>query len=126
MVQLVRRVYADRVRFHRGDETLCPGVELIHIGGHTKGLQAVRVHTRRGWVVLASDASHCYANMDDATPFPTVYNVAEMLDGHRRCVANADSADHVVPGHDPLVLRRYPVLPGLPVRVACLHEMPAG
>jgi glyoxylase-like metal-dependent hydrolase (beta-lactamase superfamily II) len=125
VVQLVRRVYADRVRFHRGDEVLCPGVELIHIGGHTKGLQAVRVHTRRGWVVLASDASHYYANMDDANPFPIVYNVADMLDGHRKCVQRADSARHVVPGHDPQVLRRYPVLPGLPVQVACLHETPA-
>ncbi|CAG9167119.1 N-acyl homoserine lactonase family protein [Cupriavidus respiraculi] len=124
VVHLVRRVYADRVRFHRGDEALCPGVELVHIGGHTKGLQAVRVHTRRGWVVLASDASHYYANMDEGNPFPIVYNVAEMLDGHRRCVEHADSPGHVVPGHDPLVLRKYPVLPGLPIQVACLHEMP--
>lgn len=63
VVTLVRRVYQDRVVFHDGDAVLHPGIELLKIGGHTKGLQAVRVHTRRGWVVLASDASHYYENM---------------------------------------------------------------
>ena len=30
------------------------------------GLQCVRVNTARGWVVLASDASHYYDNMNKA------------------------------------------------------------
>jgi glyoxylase-like metal-dependent hydrolase (beta-lactamase superfamily II) len=124
VVQLVRRVYMERVRFHSGDDALCPGVELLHIGGHTKGLQAVRVHTERGWIVLASDASHFYANMDEARPFPIVYNVADMLDGHRKCVQRADSPQHVVPGHDPLVLKKYPRLPDPSVDIACLHKQP--
>ncbi len=105
---LIRRVYGGSVQFHDGDEELAPGLSLHRIGGHTKGLQAARVWTQRGWVVLASDASHFYANMRDARPFPIVYNVADMLEGHRRLVALADSPDHVVPGHDPLVGTRYP------------------
>lgn len=125
VVQLVRRVYLDRVHFHRGDSELAPGVQLIHVGGHTMGLQAVRVHTKRGWIVLASDASHYYANMDNANPFPIVYNVADMLDGHRRCMELAASPAHMVPGHDPLVLQKYPLLKSLTVDVACLHEDPA-
>jgi glyoxylase-like metal-dependent hydrolase (beta-lactamase superfamily II) len=125
VVQLVRRVYSDRVKFHDGNADVAPGVQLIHIGGHTKGLQAVRVHTRRGWIVLASDASHYYANSEDGNPFPIVYNVADMLEGHKTCVKFADSIDHVVPGHDPLVLARYPVLKDCALSVACLHEPPA-
>ncbi|HQP66955.1 MAG TPA: N-acyl homoserine lactonase family protein [Quisquiliibacterium sp.] len=124
VVDVVRNVYADRVSFHNGDATIAPGVELLLIGGHTMGLQSVRVHTRRGWVVLASDASHYYENMERQKPFPIVYNVAAMLDGHRRLHALADSPDHVVPGHDPEVLRRYPNLPGDAVGIACLHEPP--
>ena len=77
-------------------------------GGHTMGLQMVRVWTKRGWVVLASDASHYYANMEQARPYPTVYNVSDMLAGHQRAYALADSPRHVIPGHDPLVLKRYP------------------
>jgi len=108
VVGMVRHVYAGRVRFHDGDAEVAPGVTLHHVGGHTLGLQIVRVATRRGWVVLASDASHYYANMEPRRPFPIVYNVGDMVEGWHRAQALADSAAHVIPGHDPLVLERYP------------------
>jgi len=110
--------------FHAGDATLLPGLELLHIGGHTRGLQAVRVHTARGWVVLASDAAHYYANAVRENPFPVVIDVAQMLAGHRRLLALAGSVDHFIPGHDPAVLDRYPLLPGAPHPVAILHHAP--
>jgi glyoxylase-like metal-dependent hydrolase (beta-lactamase superfamily II) len=72
------------------------------------GLQVVRVATRRGWLVLASDASHFYANMEQARPFPIVWSVADMVDGYERLRSLAGSAAHIIPGHDPLVLERYP------------------
>jgi len=108
VVGMVRGVYAGRVRFHDGDAELAPGVSLHLIGGHTMGLQVVRVATRRGHVVLASDASHFYANMEQARPFPIVFSVGDMVQGYRRLRALADSPDHIIPGHDPLVMRRYP------------------
>jgi glyoxylase-like metal-dependent hydrolase (beta-lactamase superfamily II) len=108
VVGMVRRVYAERVRFHDGEGEVAPGVTLHHVGGHTMGLQIVRVATRRGWVVLASDASHYYANMEQGRPYPIIYNVGDMVDGWRRAHALADSPGHVIPGHDPLVLERYP------------------
>jgi hypothetical protein len=108
VVGMVRSVYGGRVRFHDGDAEIAPGVSLHLIGGHTMGLQAVRVATRRGYVVLASDASHFYANMEQARPFPIVYSVGDMVQGYRRLLALADSPGHIIPGHDPLVLERYP------------------
>lgn len=121
VVGMVRRVYAGRVRFHDGDGELVPGVTLHHVGGHTLGLQIVRVATRRGWVVLASDASHFYANMEQQRPFPIVYNVGDMVEGWRRAQALAESPAHVIPGHDPLVMERYPApaapLQGIVVRL---------
>jgi glyoxylase-like metal-dependent hydrolase (beta-lactamase superfamily II) len=66
------------------------------------------VRTRRGWVVLASDASHFYANMEQERPFPIVWSVADMMAGYRRLSALADSPAHIIPGHDPLVMERYP------------------
>jgi glyoxylase-like metal-dependent hydrolase (beta-lactamase superfamily II) len=108
VVGMVRNVYAGRVRFHAGDAQLAPGISVHLIGGHTMGLQAVRVATRRGHVVLASDASHFYANMGEARPFPIVYNVADMMEGWAKLRSLADSPEHVIPGHDPLVLERYP------------------
>ena len=121
VVGMVRRVYDGRVQFHDGDAEIMPGVSLHLIGGHTMGLQAVRVATRRGAVVLASDASHFYANMEEVRPFPIVWSVAEMVDGYRRLRELAASPAHVVPGHDPLVLQRYPApspdLEGIIVRL---------
>jgi glyoxylase-like metal-dependent hydrolase (beta-lactamase superfamily II) len=125
VVDLVRHVYADRVVFHSGDAQLADGVELLLVGGHTRGLQAVRVHTMRGWVVLASDASHYYENAERGRPFPIVHDVAAMLDGHRRLAALADSPRHLVPGHDPQVLERYPRLPGDAHGIAILHRAPS-
>jgi glyoxylase-like metal-dependent hydrolase (beta-lactamase superfamily II) len=121
VVGMVRAVYGKRVRFHDGDAHLVDGVSLHLVGGHTMGLQAVRVNTRGGWLVLASDASHFYANMDDTRPFPIVYSVGDMVAGYDRLRALAASPAHVVPGHDPQVMRRYPApskeLEGIVVRL---------
>jgi hypothetical protein len=81
----------------------------------------VRVSTRRGSVVLASDASHFYANMEQQRPFPIVWSVADMLAGYDRLRGLAASPGHIIPGHDPLVLERYPAptkeLQGIVVRL---------
>lgn len=105
---MVHRIFDGRVRFHNGDSTLRPGITLHHVGGHTDGLQVVRVLTRRGWLVLASDATHLYANIEQRRPFPVVYNVGDMLEAYERVYELADSPGHMIPGHDPDVLRRYP------------------
>lgn len=125
VVQMVRKVYAGRVRFHRGDAELAPGVTVHRVGGHTAGLQVVRVHTARGWVVLASDASHYYANMRRRSPFPIVFNVGEMLEAYRTVERLADSPDHIIPGHDPEVLAIYPRVDTKAVEAAILHKPPA-
>jgi glyoxylase-like metal-dependent hydrolase (beta-lactamase superfamily II) len=105
---MVRRLFAGRLQFHDGVTELAPGLSLHRIGGHTMGIQAVRVWTRRGWVVLASDASHLYANMEQGRPYPIIYNLGDMLEGFATLRKLASSPAHVIPGHDPLVLARYP------------------
>lgn len=109
VMAMVKEVYAGRVVFHDGDEDLADGLTLHRVGGHSDGLQVVRVWTKRGWVVVASDATHFYVNMETGNPFPLVLNIGDMLEGHRRCLRLAGgSGAHVIPGHDPLVLERYP------------------
>ncbi len=121
VADLVHLVYGSRVTFHDGDAELAPGISVHLVGGHTMGLQVVRVSTAIGWVVLASDASHYYENMQAGRPFPIVYNIGDMLEGHRRCAQLASDPSYVVPGHDPLVFDRYPVaadgLEGIAVRL---------
>jgi glyoxylase-like metal-dependent hydrolase (beta-lactamase superfamily II) len=121
VLETVRALYSERVALHNGDRELAPGLSLHRIGGHTKGLQVVRLWTARGWLVLASDASHYYANMEEGRPFPIVLDVGAMLDGHERLRALAESPAHIIPGHDPEVMRRYPAaasnLAGIAVRL---------
>ena len=110
VVGMVRLVFGNRVIFHRGEAEIAPGVSVHHIGGHTKGLQSVRVHTKRGWVVLASDASHYYEHFEQERCFPLVYDVGELIEGYATLRRLAASPKHIIPGHDPLVLQRYPAV----------------
>ncbi len=106
---VVHRIFAERVQFHDGTSELAPGITLHKVGGHTKGLQVTRVKTRRGWVVLASDAAHLYANLERNQPFPIVVDIDAYLEAFVTIRRLASSPAHIIPGHDPLVLARYPL-----------------
>jgi glyoxylase-like metal-dependent hydrolase (beta-lactamase superfamily II) len=91
---MVRLNYARRVIFYNGDAELAPGLTLHAAGGHSAGLQFVRVKTRRGFVVL---------------------------EGFDKLIALAPDESHIIPGHDPLVMKLYPApsseLEGIAVRL---------
>lgn len=108
VASMLAKVYAGRVRFHDGVSELAPNLTVHRVGGHSRGLQVVRVLTRRGWVVLGSDAAHLYANFEQGRPFPILDSAADTLAGYDTMRRLASSPRHVVPGHDPLVLDRYP------------------
>lgn len=105
---LVKKIYSGRVQFHDGDAQVAPGVTVHAVPGHTRGLQCVRVATESGPVVLASDATHYYENFERRWPFSVTVDVAETLRSYTRLEQLAASRAHIVPGHDPLVLDRYP------------------
>ena len=100
---MVRLLYDGRVVFHDEDADIAPGITLHRLPGHTDGLQVVRVPTRRGIVVLASDSTHFYENFARRSPFPICFSEADTLASYARLEQLADSEDHVIPGHDPLV-----------------------
>ena len=106
--EMVRHVYSGRVLFHDGDAEVAPGVTLHRIGGHSMGLQAVRVMTPTGPLCFASDAAHYYENFEAGKLFPIVHDKALMRAGFDRIIALGGAADRVIPGHDPLVRARYP------------------
>lgn len=97
-----------RVRWVDGDAILAPGLSVHHVGGHTDGMQVVRVQTAHGVVVLASDASHYYANIDADRPYSAVDSVSGAHAAFDRLRELAGPGGHIVPGHDPAVLTRYP------------------
>jgi glyoxylase-like metal-dependent hydrolase (beta-lactamase superfamily II) len=121
VVNIVRGLYDERVRLHDGDWEIAPGVSVHLVGGHTPGIQIVRVNTERGPVVLASDTTHYYENMETRRPFVTTHDAAKVLAGFDLLHELAASEKHIVPGHDPLVMQRYPAaskeLEGVAIRL---------
>ncbi|MEM7719979.1 MAG: N-acyl homoserine lactonase family protein [Pseudomonadota bacterium] len=106
--EAVLRLYAGKVVFFEGDAEVADGVTVHAIGGHSRGLQAVRVRSEAGWLVLASDAAHFYENYERRLPFPLVVDVEDMLRGFDTLTRLATTPDLVVPGHDPLVRSYFP------------------
>lgn len=100
-------VDAGRVALLDGDAELAPGITIHLVGGHTAGTQVVRVATDAGPVVLASDASHFYANVDEDRPYGAVHQLDRMYAAFDtlRALAGADGV--IVPGHDPRVVERH-------------------
>ena len=126
IIQMVRFVYSGRVEFHSGRSELFPGIELHWVGGHSDGLQIVRVKTARGHVVLASDAAHFYENMLRQNPFPLVYNVGDMIEGWRTVSNLAAGNSCIIPGHDPAVAKLFRQVPADGVDMYALHQAPIG
>jgi glyoxylase-like metal-dependent hydrolase (beta-lactamase superfamily II) len=99
---------AGRLRFVEGDEEIFPGMTVMPRRGHTPGQLLTSISTGRGRVVLASDASHLYEEMEGDLPFWLFVDLEGMyrtLDLLRDLQARDDTV--VVPGHDPAVLERF-------------------
>ena len=106
--ELLRKVYGNQAHFVDGDEELVPGLSVRKVGGHSAGLMCVRVWTQRGWVVMASVCANFYENSKARNPFVIVYNLGEMLNRYTTMELLAESSDHIILGHDPLVMKYYP------------------
>ncbi len=118
---MVRLNFDGRVVYHNGPADILPGIRIVPTGGHSAGLQFVTVKTARGVVVLASDVTHFYENMESYRPFTTAFHVGDMLEAFDTLRAHAAVPALIVPGHDPLVMQRYPApspaLEGIVVRL---------
>jgi glyoxylase-like metal-dependent hydrolase (beta-lactamase superfamily II) len=66
---MAAKVYAERVIFRDGRAEIASNLTVHKVGGHSRGLQTVRVLTRRGCVVLGSDAARFYVNFEQGRPF---------------------------------------------------------
>lgn len=119
---LVRANVEGRLTWVDGDHEVVPGVSVHLVAGHTAGSQVVRVRTASGPVVLAADASHFYANYEKQSPYSIAHTLPLMYEAFGKIHDLAAPSDIVVPGHDPLVLERFPAagedLAGVVARIA--------
>lgn len=106
--EAVLRLYQGRVVFHDGDGAVADGVTIHRVGGHSRGLQVVRVLTSAGWLCLASDAAHYYENVFGRKAFPIVVDLEDMVRGWDRIEELASDRRLLIPGHDPIVTEIFP------------------
>ena len=101
--------YGGKLKIVEGDREVLPGITVHRVGGHTAGLQIVSVKTKSGTVVLTSDASHFYRNVETGQPTQIITSLPEMLAGFDRIHELAGKEKLIVAGHDPLVADRFKV-----------------
>lgn len=82
-----------------------PGIGVRWVGGHCPCSQFVYVNTDKGVAVLTGDTVQTYANLEH----DDVIGIWVNDDQCWRALDTArTTADYVLPGHDPLVLEKYP------------------
>ena len=81
------------------------GVEVRFVGGHTPGSLAVLVDTKSDRVCLCIDNCFIYRNLEQNTPIGLCHNLCENIEFLEQLPLLADV---IIPGHDPLILERYP------------------
>jgi glyoxylase-like metal-dependent hydrolase (beta-lactamase superfamily II) len=108
VVHLVKENFEGRVQFVSGNKEIVPGITVYNAGGHSPGLQFVKVRTKKESVILTSDVSHFYKNIEEDRPFTIVHDLAKMYDAFDMVREVSDTSSTIVPGHDPLVMERFP------------------
>lgn len=114
-IATLRKVHREgRLRLVEQAHDIAPGVRLLELGGHSPGQAILTVDTDEGVVLLASDATHYYEELERDMPFFVVDDLKAMYAGFdtlKRLTAGLGAV--LVPGHDPEVALRHPAMPGV-------------
>ena len=108
VVHLVKENFEGRIDFVSGDKEILDGITVYETGGHSPGLQFVKVKTKKGNVILTSDVSHYYQNLEEDRPFSVVHDLKNMYHAFDRVRDVSDGNSVIVPGHDPKVMEYFP------------------
>ena len=105
------------------EHEVADGIVALEVGGHSFGQTILVVDGEQAPVVLASDAVHFYEELERDRACAIFTDLERVYGAYDRIRALADERGaRVLAGHDPLVMDRFPRLPGanaeLGVRVA--------
>lgn len=103
---------AGQVDWVDGDAEVLPGLSVHLVKGHTPGMQVVRVATTAGNVVIGSDSTHFYENIEGDQPFRILHTLPDTYAAFDRVNELASHPGLVLAGHDPLIFERFPAASG--------------
>jgi len=101
---------AGRVETTSGTGEIRRGVTAVTVGGHSPGQQILVVESESGEVVLTSDAVHFSEELERERPFAVLHDLEAMYVAYDLLKGLAREGAVVVPGHDPDVAARYPLV----------------
>ena len=100
-----------RLEIIDGDQEIMPGLSVLKLPGHTPGLQGVKVRTKAGDYLIASDFCPLYENWPskDKGFIPSGIHV-DLFQYYDSVKKLSTFAGVILPGHDPKVLdkKSYP------------------
>jgi glyoxylase-like metal-dependent hydrolase (beta-lactamase superfamily II) len=118
VLALVKLNLDGRVGLVNGDaQEIAPGVTCYTGGKHTYQSQYVGVNSKDGTVILASDNMYLYENLDKHVPIAASLDLESNLRAQDRMKQLAGNPKLIIPGHDPLVLERFPKAAAGAVRI---------
>ena len=104
---LIALEQSPRLTLLRGDQEILPGIECLLAPGHSIGLQAVAVKTKKGTAVLGSDCGHLFRNYREDWPSSLFVDLVALMNTYRKLSEKASSEDLIFPGHDPAMTTGY-------------------
>lgn len=110
VLHLVKKNFQGKIHFVSGSKEIVPGITVYNAGGHSAGLQIVKIQTSTGNVILTSDVSHFYQNFEEDRPFAVIHDLAKMYHAFDLVRSVSDPLSIIVPGHDPKVMERFPAV----------------
>jgi glyoxylase-like metal-dependent hydrolase (beta-lactamase superfamily II) len=95
------------------DKEILPGIKVYTGSRHTYNSQFVLVQTGGDKVILASDNIWIYYNLDHlkSSPYPNgTFDTTAYVKSMQRMKTLASSIKYIIPGHDPAIFSRFPMI----------------
>lgn len=107
--KVLQRKQSGTLSLVKGDNIrILPGIKVFTGSKHTYESQYVRVHAATEDVVVASDNCKYYYNVITSLPSPATFSAEGYTENLERMRAMVSNVDLVIPGHDPLVMSKFP------------------
>ncbi|GAA1537345.1 glyoxylase-like metal-dependent hydrolase (beta-lactamase superfamily II) [Microbacterium ginsengiterrae] len=116
-----------RLTLIEDSQELVPGIDLLLAPGHTPGQLMLHVQTAEGGVLLAADAIHVDEELDRRMPFRHMCDIVAAADSYEIVdhLRTSGAVTHVIAGHEPSLMERFPTHPALPEHTIVLGSSAA-
>jgi glyoxylase-like metal-dependent hydrolase (beta-lactamase superfamily II) len=109
VLKIVQANLDGRVQLVDGDNIeIIPGIRVFTGSKHTFESQHLVVNTKKEQVLLASDDSWFYINLEEELPISLNLDTAAYTTQLKKMKTLISNKDLIIPGHDPLVMSRFP------------------